>query len=313
MAEFIDTSIKYSELQDNIVSFKNKYINQGIIYHYTSMSGLKGIVENESIWFTNIKYMNDADEVRAGIDHTYKFIETLPEQYKNNLINPLNSITESNDKIFVSCFSLKRDLLSLWNYYTKSINNNGVNISFDYKTLIDSILRKNQELDGCHISFGIVNYSKEYKNSYIEKSIKNLITGFFNFTKEEPPYIKIPVFVYDGSKNCFCYTPLSDIFFYIKRNCFHHEKEFGIIITVPEKKIPDIIKSSIYKFREGNNILIPYLDIKFDLHSIRGITIAPTLNSDLINRNLNDFFEYKGLDVSKFADGIQKSSIPVRY
>ena len=41
-------------------------LTQPSIYHYTSISGLKGILENKRLWFTHIDYMNDRDEVIVG-------------------------------------------------------------------------------------------------------------------------------------------------------------------------------------------------------------------------------------------------------
>ena len=34
-----------------------------LIYHYTSINGLIGIIERKSIWATNILYLNDASEL----------------------------------------------------------------------------------------------------------------------------------------------------------------------------------------------------------------------------------------------------------
>ncbi|MFO1205708.1 MAG: hypothetical protein U1E63_08295 [Burkholderiales bacterium] len=32
------------------------------LYHYTTAEGLKGIVESQQLWATNIAYLNDAEE-----------------------------------------------------------------------------------------------------------------------------------------------------------------------------------------------------------------------------------------------------------
>lgn len=312
MGEFIDTSIKYSEI-DNSELFADCCINQNNIYHYTSMSGLKGIVENESLWFTDIKYMNDMEEVKAGIDHAHEIVERMPEDFKAKGKDALNHILDGEGRTFIACFSLDNDSLGLWNYYTKDINNSGINLSFDFKKLVKTILIKNEVLDGCILSCGIVDYSTQFKNSYVERSVKNLEAFFLNFFRKNIPYVDVPVLIYDGIKKCFCYQPLKEIFFYVKRCCFRHENEFRIVITVPKNKSEKIIKSGIYKFREGNGVLIPYLDIKFDLTSINGITIAPTLKSDLIDRSLKDFFEYKGIDSNQLTEGVKRSVIPIRF
>ena len=50
----------------------------------------------------------------------------------------------------------------MWNYYTKEINNQGYNIEFNDKKLVASILHSNSVLDGCDISFGIVDYGRRW-------------------------------------------------------------------------------------------------------------------------------------------------------
>ena len=37
----------------------------GVIYHYTSAEGMKGIIENSEIWLTNTAFVNDTTECRA--------------------------------------------------------------------------------------------------------------------------------------------------------------------------------------------------------------------------------------------------------
>ncbi len=38
------------------------------LYHYTTVTGLKGIIESESVWFTDFRHMNDPSEIKHGIE-----------------------------------------------------------------------------------------------------------------------------------------------------------------------------------------------------------------------------------------------------
>src|SRR5271165_2462927 len=38
------------------------------LYHYTDAAGLKGIVENQEVWFTSLFHLNDPSELRHGVD-----------------------------------------------------------------------------------------------------------------------------------------------------------------------------------------------------------------------------------------------------
>src|SRR5438876_851599 len=47
------------------------------LYHYTDASGLKGIIENQQIWFTSYQYLNDPSELSFGIDAAQKAIRAV--------------------------------------------------------------------------------------------------------------------------------------------------------------------------------------------------------------------------------------------
>src|SRR5512133_1541887 len=43
-------------------------IPQGVLYHYTTFSGLLGIVGSRSLWASDIRYMNDSAELKHTAD-----------------------------------------------------------------------------------------------------------------------------------------------------------------------------------------------------------------------------------------------------
>lgn len=66
--EYIDytdqVQVDYSHLQKSKLKFK-KGQRAKSVYHYTSIGGLESILRNKTLRFTNIKYMNDKDEITA--------------------------------------------------------------------------------------------------------------------------------------------------------------------------------------------------------------------------------------------------------
>ena len=125
------------------------------VYHYTSPSGLLGIVdngensENAKLWFTRCDSLNDKSE-RCDIQKVlkkYKELrkDTIPKEFQDaieELINievnkwDLSPIFWNNDKnpsidepdpenIYVCSFSTDRDSLPMWNYYSKSSHYEG--------------------------------------------------------------------------------------------------------------------------------------------------------------------------------------------
>lgn len=66
-------------------------------------------------------------------------------------------------------------------------------------------------------------------------------------------------------------------------------------------------------FRISNGMLIPYVEVSFKENQdvVKGITISPTLKSNLVEKGLKDFViaqKYKNLE-----QNITRSKIPLRY
>ena len=312
------------------------------IFHYTSIGGLSGILENKKLRFTNIKYMNDKDEVTAGIDafvQQSNFDSEETARIRQNFENV-------DDQVFVCCFSEGGDLLPLWNYYTKEINNQGYNIEFDYKDLLKGLLLQNPELDGCEIAFGKVDYCKNDSTYYGENwstnvlssmqiAISQLFLTLYEYTNKSAlesnsegiqafrqiiekanrvsTKDKPMVFHYEGETCKFVRGLPNNFFCFVKRDCFSSEKEFRIVLTVPSNKLSKLKKAGIYKYRIGNGLLIPYLDLKFPENAVKGITISPTTQSDLAEKSIQDFLAYCDFAAPDISSFLHKSNVPVRF
>lgn len=316
----IKTQINYSLLEKSKLTFK-KGTREKSLFHYTSIHGLQGILNNKTLHFTNITYMNDRDEIIAGLDSIAKNIDE-PEKTQSELYSFL---LENQANVFVCCFSLDNDSLPMWNYYTKEITNQGFNIEFSDKKLVESLLRLNLGLDGCYFSFGTVDYSKDNNSEYsniiiteIGRLVKEWFTHLFNPKSEEDSnkrenFSELPIYFYNGSTCSFDKSCVENFLYYIKRDCFKQEQEFRIVITVPDYLLPKLKECGIYKFRISNGVLVPYLELKFSEEVVKSITISPTVKSDLIEFSIKDFLSYSNFEVKDFSNFIRHSKIPVRF
>ena len=336
------TQINYKLLRDKKIRFQKNY-NKKHIFHYTSIGGLEGILRNKTLRFTNIKYMNDKDETIAGLDSLSK-ICNVSENEREALISAFKN---HGLQTFVCCFSLEEDSLPMWNYYTKEINNQGYNIEFDDKMLVESILKTNPILDGCEFAFGIVDYSRDNESEY-SKTIKDEIITSMDFwisklflemaknailknpsninksvlkeleekaesSKGKKQLSDLPIFFYNGERCSFEKNIDENYLCFIKRDYFKQEREFRIVITVPDELLPSLKKSGAYKFRISNGILVPYLELKFSPDVIKSLTISPTVRSDLVEQSITDFLTYCNFSVDDYSKFIKHSNIPVRF
>lgn len=338
MAElnFNKRSINYERLTKQKIKF-NQGTKDKQIFHYTSILGLKSILENSTLRFTNIGYLNDKDEIKAGLTTLAKLIDS-PEGEFMKIEKSLRNI---EDQTFVCCFSLDQDSLPMWNYYTKEINNQGYNIEFNDKLLVESILKENECLDGCELSFGVVEYCQDDKSEYSEAFSNELISNFqlatmklfysaakiysnealelkkweneINKMSRDKKDIDIPVYKFDGDECKFKKDTSGNYLCFIKRDCFAPEKELRIVVTVPKSKLKELKDKEIYKYRISNGILIPYLELKFSHNAIKSLTISPTTQIDLAEQSLQDFLKYCEFNVEDYSKFIHKSNIPVRF
>jgi hypothetical protein len=108
--------------------------NGGILYHYTSAEGLKGIVENDELWATSAYYLNDSAEILYG----YQVLDLALGSWLKRTNSPANSIScgfaeslrqyfghqalERNviTPIYLTCFCEVDNLLSQWRAYGSS-------------------------------------------------------------------------------------------------------------------------------------------------------------------------------------------------
>lgn len=158
-------TINVDNLGEHSITFPKRQKQDQIVYHYTSIGGLQGILQNQKLWFTNLGYMNDMDEVfsgiRAMIDHTAN------EEYRR-ILQGINT-NEIRDELFACCLSTGCDLLPMWNYYTKEPNGQGYNIHLKTDNLARSLIVENPSLDGCKISYGRIDYCRGSLPRYIAK------------------------------------------------------------------------------------------------------------------------------------------------
>lgn len=108
------------------------------LYHYTSTDGLIGILRSQSLWATDIEYLNDSEELTHASAELGPRLETRiqelgGEDVERNRNDPRSSQImvlrelrayvesvqkhESDERAYVTCFCEDGDLLSQWRGY----------------------------------------------------------------------------------------------------------------------------------------------------------------------------------------------------
>ncbi|WP_141563155.1 DUF2971 domain-containing protein [Teichococcus rhizosphaerae] len=158
--------------EDNI-NTKQKENNSGKnVYHYTDANGLIGIMKNESLWATNVNFLNDRREfsyVRDLFEESVQEIDDTKKKLLEKISNYHNSWLENSDidGVFVLCFCEDGNLLSQWRSYAGS--GAGYALGFKKSDLFEAnSIDKNDEA-AKEIFFRKIIYDKDYQIEWVNK------------------------------------------------------------------------------------------------------------------------------------------------
>ena len=294
------------------------------LYHYTSADGLKSIIENKTIRFSDYRFLNDIDEIEYGKKVFRQVLDELKtealqyspyvslwkkelentEQGKLSYLKPI-SITGDEAIKCLHCISenLHYYLLSLttlgdnkdmWNMY--SGNNPGYRIKINGNELMkyfysirDSFMHKGFIFSSEHrmpISYG------NDGNAFIKTSL------MLEFSSGNPSITQ--------SGSIFKYLA------FVKDEAFRSENEYRLgFCFVDEMDNSEINSENAKKvFVNKNGIIYPYMEFqKFPFDKIvEEIMISPYNKSELAEIGLKEFLRANKLENVK----IKRSEIKIR-
>lgn len=273
----------------------------GTLYHYTTLSGLLGIVRSRALWASDVRYMNDSAELR----HTADLIQTeVRERIAGGHPDPLllsrfadwvaYRITNGH-LLFGASFRAYGNLLSQWRGYSSP--GKGVSLGFCPK-FIRRCADRQQFLIGKCI----------YEPSRQQALIAQVVDAMEEMTAlrpggEHPADTDRRLHEVFASME----TDLLRIAAILKHPSFREEKEWRIVSPVMDHTDAPIC------FREGHNMLVPY--IEFDL-SLDGqppvmdhLYLGPTTNINISMNSLQMFLRQNGIVPAR---GIDYCDIPFR-
>lgn len=305
------------------------------VYHYTSPSGLLGIVDNgedsknAKLWFTRWDSLNDKNE-RYDIqevlkeykkskgdsipkefqDAIQKLIDTdvdeweLPpilwHYYDMNHLKCMNFSDPDPDNIYICSFSTDGDSLPMWNYYSKSSHYEGYALGIDVAKWEERV----KELNGCALDIRRVIYDEKDKIKKIdeivsecEKDLKNESIQKILSTILGTEYIE---------QNLSLRIARLQLVF--KDKHFSHENEVRVILRIPKDK--DISNELPTKYRQGYGYTIPYVEIPVPKEAITSIRVGPLFDKELAKKNVNvkEMLESRGCSCNVYT-----SEISIRY
>lgn len=238
--DFIDNEFK---------NLTNMMKPQSTVFHYTSLETLINIIENKSLWFSNIGDLNDPQEMKFG----QKVIENiiLTKCYKSEeiikCIKELGKVLFDNfnyTPFYLLSASENKDSYQQWINYGDS--GEGVSIGFD-RIKIYNLLESSKTT--IRYSFPVQYYEEVFndstsKNIYNQVSTNKIdcfedtVVNCFNFLTENVKEINAMSFVVqqDNPFSTINYYHLYILFSSMIKHQFHkEEKEWRLLFSTPNE------------------------------------------------------------------------------
>ncbi len=270
-----------------------------LLFHYTSLEGLKGILQNRSIWFSHINTLNDPLELQYGKKLILDVINGFYKEEEDgriklifkNLIDLIKGFGEVMYHGYVACFCEEENLLSQWRSYAAM--GGGYNLGILFNSGTKFVLNQDDLSKDSFIILRKVIYDPEQQKNIVNDYIAKIISGArqamirWNDQEEEIPPAWEPQVAIESVNLLF------DIMFCFKNEVFKEEKEWRLIKANPLNE-----NSELLNFRVRNENLIPYFNFFiFDnskeapVFPVKKIKFGPSLEAIITKKSLELFLE----------------------
>lgn len=244
-----------------------------VLYHYTSISGMIGIVKSKVLWASEIRYLNDAAELKHLQQIVVDVVKAVGEQ--SDTVSEISRqfgkwLTERVQReplVFVVSLTEKGNLLSQWRGYTPY--GQGVSLGFSPQHLAKVTASASFTLGKCI-------YKPDQHNEIVVKLLNSIVSEAQN---RGPSHEKHPSQSY--------HTYFEEVEEHILRICallkhhsFEEESEWRAVSqTHSNFVIPPI------EYRPGKSFLIPHIELPLSLPGeglmMPDVIVGPTPTPDL--------------------------------
>ena len=265
------------------------------LYHYTSLSGLQGIIDSGILRASDIRYMNDSTELRHTLDLLREHISerisagTDRPELLNGLQEWLSHRVVGGPMLFGASFRANGNLLSQWRGY--SVHGKGASLGFSPEHVANCAREQGFRLGRC-----------VYEAARQRALIEQIVDAVEALAEGQPAGAGGWKAVFESiEERLLCIAAI------LKHPAFEEEQEWRIVSPA----ISECGDAPVY-FREGSSMLVPYY--AFDLHvgpclSLDHVYLGPTNNIDLSMNSLSLYLQKKGVSPAR---GISYCQIPYR-
>jgi hypothetical protein len=269
------------------------------LYHYTSLSGVLGIIGSRTLWASDIRYMNDSAELR----HTADLVEREVVERINAGHNRPNLLTSFLDWVknritnghilFGASFRANGNLLSQWRGY--SAVGKGASLGFNPQTVSRCAAQQQFRLGRCI-----------YDRSAQQGLIAKVVDAVEVLSKDVDDGVANEVYhqLFEHLE-----SDLLRLAAILKHPSFEEEQEWRLVSPV----IPDYRQAAV-NFREGRSMLVPYISFSLlpadsEVMDLDHVFLGPTPNISLSMNSMKMCLAKHSIRPTR---GIEYCQIPYR-
>jgi len=276
---------------------------KGLLYHYTTLTGLLGIVKDCTLWASDIRYMNDSAELKHSADLIRVEVQEriAKGQGKADLLGQFvdwvgNRITNGH-LLFGASFRSHGNLLSQWRGY--SAHGNGVSLGFSADYITACAASQQFQIGKCI-------YEPEKQRKLISQVV-DAVEAQVEITTKGPESRQELASIYRTVFESI-ELDLLRIAAILKHPSFREEEEWRLVSPVYTNHT-----EAPLLFREAHAMLVPYVEFKLQQPGcpvrLDHLYLGPTSNINISMNSLRMFLQQKDIVPRK---GIDYCQIPYR-
>lgn len=297
-----------TELNTKLYEYWSQYQRQRppLLFHYTTIPGLIGILKEGNLWATDFRFLNDSSELQYAREMVIGRIEKEISSGEKSTTQRLfweraKEVFKArpSDYRFLSCFCENGDLLSQWRGYAGGTG--GFCIGFD-STVINELA-----ITDPGFFLRRVIYDPEIQLKIIDDVISQINECIDKNASGRPAEEENNIIAHIGHV---AGVLIEEFLYTFKHPSFYEEKEWRCVLTSGLTNDLDALK-----FRTSGASIVPYTELRFpvahkcSLLPIRKIIQGPAANKDFGRIAIISLLLKYGYDFVEVED----SSVPLRF
>lgn len=317
------------------------------LHHYTTISGMVGIVEGGAIWASDIRYMNDSSELSYAMDVVADVIKEVGASIENKVIasflaggEAIVGTIDRGIRPFIACFCEEADLLSQWRGYAPGQAGVSLGVNLSGQAVVGQLPPK--------VQLRRVIYDPEQQRLTVKAVVEAWVRTAEVLLSSQDGSINEPTDLFHYSGIAALQESVAEHLLCFKHPAFSEEREWRLIrlVDLEEEQllaadltaeaeielvrkthgIPDLpfrTRSSTnaegldVRFRQSSLALIPYVELSL-VHlmgpfagriPLEHVVQGPTPHPDLALESLKAFLSFRGYNLPGFS-GQGQGQIP---